>query len=53
VNGQGTEQFDLRKQIHAQTAVFQVTDVVFKHINRKKIGGGGDLRLLDQDLYFV
>jgi hypothetical protein len=34
VNGQGPEQFDFRKEIHiqAQTAVFQLTDVLFKSI---------------------
>jgi len=40
VNGQGPEQFDFRKEIHVQTAVFQVTDVIFKSVN-KKMGEGG------------
>jgi hypothetical protein len=34
VNSQGPEQFDFRGEIHAQTAVFLLTYVVFKYIKK-------------------
>jgi len=50
VNSQGPEQFDFRKEIHVQTAVFQVADVMFKSVN-KKMGGRGEFEVIG--LYLV